>query len=33
MKKFDPTKIQEEILEYWKKNNIEKFWQYKGNDE
>ena len=33
MKKFDPTKIQEEILEYWKKNNIEKFWQYKEGKE
>jgi valyl-tRNA synthetase len=33
MKKFNPIEIQEEILKYWKENNIEKFWQYEEGKE
>ncbi len=28
-KKFNPVKIQDEILGFWKENKIERFWQYK----
>jgi len=33
MQKFDPIKIQEEIIKYWKENNIGKFWQYEEGKE
>ncbi|MEO2154249.1 MAG: class I tRNA ligase family protein [Nanoarchaeota archaeon] len=33
MKKFDPIKIQEEIIKYWQENNIEKYWQYEEGKE